>query len=576
MPRRSNAVLLAGLAGWTVFRARRRMLAPLLKLPPVRYNVGVRYNIRVPMPDGVTLATDHHYPLAEGDFPTILIRTPYGRGRSGSLSGLTESFKAQRFAERGYHVIVQDTRGRFDSQGVFEPFANEAADGRATMEWIGKQPWFDGNLGMWGQSYLGYTQWAAAPDAPPYLKALMPAITSSQFYTIVYADGAYALNIGLRWAYLTEFVGRHRGWSNWRAIPHTRKVLRGRIFETAYQHLPLSEADSVVAGKPMIPYRDTLNDPNREAPRWKAIDHSDKIDRITIPVHLVSGWYDAFQRELLADYDKLKQAGNPPYLTIGPWSHVDQRIYGVLFGEGLAWFDAHLKGEMDKLRPKPVSVFVMGAREWRFFDSWPPPARETSFFLQPERGLDSEAPQVEYSTDSYRYDPANPTPAIGGTMIFPPCGPTENSPLEMRDDVLTYTTEPLKQSLEVIGKVRLDVYVRSSLAHTDFFGRLCDVHPDGRSINICDGLLRITPDMALVEQQPDGSLKISIDMWSTAHRFLPGHRIRLQISSGAHPRWSRNLGTGDPLGSGTRMLTADQTIYHDRAHPSALVLPIYN
>jgi uncharacterized protein len=574
MPRRTNAVIIAGLAGWTAFRARRRVIAPLLKLPPARYNVGVRYNIRVPMPDGVSLATDHHYPLAEGDFPTILIRTPYGRGRSGSFSGLAESFKAQRFAERGYHVIIQDSRGRFDSEGVFEPFAHEAADGLATIEWIGQQPWFDGNLGMWGQSYLGYTQWAAAPDAPPYLKAIMPAITASQFYTVVYADGAYALNIGLRWAYLTEFIGKHRGWANWRTIPHTRKVLRGKLFEPAYQHLPISQADSVVAGKPMAPFQDTFTEHDRHAPRWKAIDHSDDVGRITIPVHLISGWYDAFQRELLADYEKLKQAGNVPYLTIGPWSHVDQRIYSAMFREGLAWFDAHLKGEMHKLRQKRVSVYVMGAREWRFFDSWPPPARETHYFLQPERWLYTEMPQKDLSFDTYRYDPADPTPSVGGTMIFPPCGPVDNAPLEMRSDVLNYTSSVLTRDVEVIGKVRLELYVRSSLAHTDFFGRLCDVHPDGRSINICDGLFRIEPDMENVEVQPDGSLKIVIDLWSTAHRFLTGHRIRLLVASGSHPRWSRNLGTGEPLGTGTLMNVAHQTVYHDRAHPSALVLPL--
>lgn len=567
-------MLIAGLAGWTAFRARRRVLAPLLKLPPARYQVGVRYNIRVPMPDGVTLAADHHYPLAAGDFPTILIRTPYGRGRSGSLSGLTESFKAQRFAERGYHVIVQDTRGRFDSGGVFDPFANEAADGRATLEWIAAQPWFNGRLGMWGQSYLGYTQWAVAPDAPPYLKAIMPAITASQFYTVVYADGAYALNIGLRWAYLTEFVGTRRGWANWRTLSHTRKLLRGEIFEPAYQHLPICEADRVVAGRPIRPYQETFTELSPDSPRWKAIDHSQAIARITIPVHLMSGWYDAFQRELLADYETLKRAGRPPYLTIGPWSHIDQRIYAAMFREGLAWFDAHLKGDRTYLRAKPVSLYVMGAREWRFFDSWPPPATETHYYLQPEGRLYTHMPQSEHSFDTYRYDPADPTPAVGGTMIFPPCGPTDNRALEARADVLTYTTSPLIRPVEVIGRVRLELYVRSSLPFTDFFGRLCDVQPDGRSINICDGLFRIEPGKG--EPQPDGSLKIVVDLWSTAHRFLSGHRIRLQVSSGAHPRWSRNLGTGEPLGTGTRMLAADQTVYHDRAHPSALVLPVIN
>ncbi len=567
-----NVVLLAGLAGWTAYRARRRVIAPLLKLPPARYRVGVRHHVRVPMPDGVTLAADHHYPMAEGSFPTILIRTPYGRGRSGGISGLSESFKAQRFAERGYHVIVQDTRGRFDSEGEFEPFANEAADGLATLEWIAAQPWFNGSVGMWGQSYLGYTQWAVAADAPPCLKAIMPAITASQFRTAVHADGAYALNSGLRWAYLTEFIGTRRGWVNWRTLPHTRKLMRGRIFEAAYRHLPLSEADHAVIGRPMIPYRDSFTEVEADSPRWKAIDHSESVTRVKIPTHLVSGWYDVFQRELLGDYARMVEAGHQPYLTIGPWGHVDPRIYRVLLNEGLVWFDAHLKGDFSQLRKKPVSVYVMGANQWRFLDQWPPPATQTRYYLRESRWLFTEQPTQEVSCDHYRYDPANPTPSIGGTMIFPPSGPTDNTKLEMRPDVLTYTTAPLNAPVEIMGNVKLELYVRSSLAHTDFFGRLCDIHPDGESINICDGLFRIEPGKG--EPQPDGSLKITIDLWSTAHRFLKYHRIRLQVSSGAHPRWSRNLGTGEPLATGTRMIAADQTIYHDVSHPSALVLPM--
>lgn len=569
---RRNLVLLAGLAGWTAFRARRRVIAPLLRLPPARFSVGVRYNIRIPMPDGVTLAADHHYPMTEGQFPTILIRTPYGRGRSGGIAGLSEGFKAQRFAERGYHVIVQDVRGRYDSEGQFEPFTNEAADGLATLEWIAAQPWFNGSVGMFGQSYLGYTGWAVAADAPPYLKALMPVITASQFYSTVYPDGAYALNSGLRWAYLTEFVGTKRGWINWRTLPHTRKLMRGQIFKPAYFHLPLREADRLVARRAITPYRDSLSEVDPDALRWKAADHSGRVAQVNMPIHLISGWYDVFQRELLADYRRLKDAGKKPYLTIGPWSHVDQRIYRVALREGLAWFDAHLKGDRSLLRKKAVRVYVMGAHVWRTLDEWPPPAREQRFYLHPDRWLSIDAPGLESSCVHYRFDPADPTPSIGGTTIFPPSGPTDHSEIEARPDVLVYTTAPLVEPLEIIGAVRLELFVRSSLAHTDFVGRLCDVYPDGQSINICDGLLRIEPGKG--ERQPDGSLRVIVEMWSTAYAFKKYHRIRLHVCSAAHPRWSRNLGTGEPIATGTRMQAADQTVFHDRAHPSALVVPV--
>jgi putative CocE/NonD family hydrolase len=203
--------------------------------------------------------------------------------------------------------------------------------------------------------------------------------------------------------------------------------------------------------------------------------------------------------------------------------------------------------------------------------SWPPPAWETRYFLQPHAGLSQHEPPVRAAPDHYRYDPADPTPSVGGTLLLTG-GPRDNRQLEARPDVLCFTTAPLDADLEVIGLVSLELYVCSSLEHTDFAGRLCDVHPDGRSINICDGLLRLNPGTDGV--QPDGSRRIRIDLWATAHRFRRRHRLRLQVSSGAHPRWSRNPGTGEPIGTATSMVAADQTIYHDGAHPSALVPPV--
>lgn len=568
--RTRNVALMAGLAGYTIFRARRRALRPVLDLPPVRYNVGVRRNIRVSMPDGVTLATDHHFPRARGSFPTILIRTPYGRGISGSVSGLSEGFRAQRFAERGYHVVVQDVRGRFDSQGEFEPFVNEREDGLATLEWIRQQRWFNGVIGLWGQSYLGYTQWAVATTTPANVKAMMPGITGSQMKSVVFPDGAYALNTNLRWAYLTEFVGNRRGWYNWRSVTYSRRLLRGRIFERAYNHLPLQEADQKVGGRSMPPYQYTFDEAAQ--PRWEDIDFSHEVARVEIPVHLVGGWYDAMLRELLTDYETLHAAGHTPYLTIGPWSHIDQRVNGSMLRQGIRWFDAHLKGDTTQLRGYPVHVRVMGTEKWRNFDSWPPPSQAQRLYLQAAGGLSFAPPQVERAYTHYHYDPANPTPSIGGTNIFPPAGPADQRKLELRDDVLLFTTEPVQKALEIIGPVRLELYVRSNRDYTDFLGRLCVVSPEGISTNICEGLLRVDPTRG--EVQPDGSLKLVVDLWATAYSFQPGYCIRLHVASAGHPRWSRNLNTGEGLGSGKRMLVAAQTIFHDREHPSALVLPV--
>jgi hypothetical protein len=294
---------------------------------------------------------------------------------------------------------------------------------------------------------------------------------------------------------------------------------------------------------------------------------------VSAPVHLVGGWYDYYLRGLLRDYATLKAAGRQPYLSIGPWFHAHPGMMMTGLQEGLAWFDAHLKDDRRGLRQKPVHICVMGADEWRELDDFPPPARQTRYYLHAEGGLGPDTPPAASPPDGFRYDPADPTPALGGAFLGSEgAGPQDNRPLEARPDVLCYTTPPLAQAVEIIGMVRLELYARSSLAHTDFFGRLCDVAPDGRSTNICDGLFRVEPGQA--EGQVDSHLRIEIDMWATAHRFRRGHRLRLQVSSGAHPRWSRNLGTGEALATGVRMAVAEQTVYHDEAHPSSVVLPV--
>jgi len=558
-------------------RPRRSLLARLLGLPPPRYAVSVERDIPVPMPDGICLLADHYFPKATGDFPAILIRTPYGRGKEVALWGgyALSELPAQRFAERGYHVIVQGARGCFNSEGDFCPHVNEARDGAATVDWISGQPWFNGALGAWGPSYLGYMGWATAAAAPSPLKAMLLMVTSSENYTVSHPDGAFSFETRLRWTqgiHLLEKLHHHRLREH---LAHRLSRRAERDLQSAFTHLPVLEADTIAAGEPIPFYRDILTHCQPDAPYWAARDHTQGAAGVATPVHLIGGWYDYYLRGLLRDYTALKAAGRQPHLTIGPWYHAHPQVLMTGLREGLTWFDAHLRGDRRRLRRQPVRIHVMGADRpaWREFDDFPPPARQVRYYLHADGGLTSDPPGATSSPDQYRYDPADPTPALGGALLASQgAGPQDNRPLEARPDVLCYTTLPLTRDVEVIGLVRLELFVRSSLPYTDFFGRLCDVAPDGRSINICDGLFRVEPGRG--EAKPDRSLRIEIDMWATAHRFRQGHRLRLGVSSGAHPRWSRNLGTGEALATSVRMTVAEQTIYHDQAHPSALVVPV--
>ncbi|MGB9722300.1 MAG: CocE/NonD family hydrolase [Chloroflexia bacterium] len=561
------ALLGLGLAAYGLLPSR-KLLARWLRLPAPQYEVEVEADLAIPMPDGVILRADHYFPRPAGSYPTLLIRTPYGRRATGDLLARGMTVLLRCFAERGYHVLIQDVRGRFDSGGTFEPMVYEAGDGLATVEWLAGRPWFNGTLGMWGPSYLGYAQWAVASQAPSCLKALVPIITFSRGYGAAYIDGAPALDLALNALFLFDTLG------NPECPPEeTRRRWRRRerILAPAFRHLPLLEADRIVLGRAEPFYRSGSLHPEADDPFWQALDHRPGPGWAGPAVHLISGWYDLFLRELLNDYAALRAAGHSPYLTVGPWYHMDLAWVPEALREGLAWFDAHLHGQPGRLRKHPVRLYVLGANEWRELEDWPPAVSPRPLFLQ-AHGLLSPQPPTEASPpDRYRYDPADPTPNLGGGLLFPPAGPMDNRPLEARPDVLSYTTPPLKRDLEVIGPVRLQLYVRSSLAHTDFFGRLCDVHPNGRSINLCDGLFRIEPGRG--ERLPDGTLRIEVDMWATACRFRRGHRIRLLVSSGAHPRWARNLGLGEPPATATRMAVAEQEIYHDPDHPSALLLP---
>jgi uncharacterized protein len=582
--RKRNLVLIALAAGAgaaaLIYRNWRHIVRHPLKLPPATYAIGVERNIPIEVEHGLTLAADHYSPKAAGRFPTILIRSPYGRELRGGPVGLIYGFLLRRLAERGYHVIAQDTRGRYESDGEFDPFVYEVWDGRTTIDWIRHQPWFDGNLGMTGPSYLGYTQYAAAlePERVPNLKAIMPIMTSSQFYTVIHADGSFALDMILHWMQITFLAGRPDRKRRFISPQEEDRRLK-RIFD----HVPVKDIDELLLGERVDFYREALTATDRNALRWRTVDLSDRVGNIEAAAQLVTGWHDFMLRELLADYRRLVDADRSPYLTIGPWYHADIRYLQHAIRLSLDWFDAQLKGQHDRLRAKPVRLFVMGADEWREFDAWPPKALRIRYYLRDQHHLSIEPPQNGETPDRYRYDPADPTPNLGGPLINLPQGAVrDNRELEARSDVIVYTTPPLDRDLDVIGPVRLELYACSSLPYADFFGRLCDVQPNGKSLNVCDGLIRVKPEPSVEHPEHNGrarpcgenTLQLEIDLWATAYRFKRGHRLRLIVSSGAHPRWLRNYGTGEAIGTATEMRAADQTLFHDRDHPSALILPV--
>ncbi len=551
--------------GWQV-------LGWLLGLP-TRHEVGVETKIPITMPDGVRLMTDHYFPKSAGRFPTILIRSTYGRGTDAPFPvRLLVQLPAYLIAACGYHVIAQTTRGRFDSEGSDdEAFADAGVDGHATLEWIRQQRWFDGNLSMFGSSYLAYVQWAVVENAPPFLKAIAPSLMTARFYDIVYPEGALALDTCQRWALIEETIdapGIGLSEMGERFGPDFPPLMR------ALNHLPISETDHILVGKPVPYFQNFLRSTHLSDPLWRRADLRHVPAKTAIPVHFMGGWYDFCLNGMLEDYADMVRAGGKPYLTIGGWSHSDLAGQVVFLRESITWYEAHLKGDKRRLRHKPVRIYVMGANHWREMESWPPPTREMSYYLNAKRHLSVVVPTDEQAPDSYQYDPAYPTPAVGGALFMPPqaAGQKDNHPLESRADVLVYTSPVLSHHLDILGVVKLELYVRSSAEHTDFFGRMCDVQPDGLSLNVCDGLFRVEPGKG--ERQPDGTLKITVSLGSTAYRFSTGHYIRLQVSSAAHPRWSRNTNTGEPVADATQLVIAQQQVYHDAAHPSVLVLPV--
>jgi uncharacterized protein len=538
-----------------------RLMARLFKLPPAEtHNIGVEKNLKVPMRDGVILLADHYFPRDLGKRPTVLLRSVYANRTRGA-------FVSEIIAERGFQVLVVSGRGTFGSGGELDPFRQEHDDGIAVLAWLKQQPWFTDELGTSGASYLGFTQWAIAREAGTLLKAMSPQLVGSNFRSFIYSGDAFSLELFLFWMAMVDAQERS-------ILTSLRSTVFGKKrIGTVAQHLPLKDCDQLLCGRTYTFWQEWVKHDQPGDTWWSSGDNSD-VSQVQAPAHLVTGWYDFGCLPLIKDYEGLRKAGRQPYLTIGPWTHFTTEASLVGLREDLIWLRRHLLNDRRGLRESPVRIFVMGAaNEWRDYPVWPPPnMKQQPWYLQPRHGLAATVPGNS-APDCYRYDPADPTPALGGTITSGTGKPVfDDRDLESRSDVLTYTSAPFDSDMELIGPVWAELFIRSSLEHTDFFVRICDVYPSGKSLNICDGIQRLFPEHPIPE--PDGSRRVRIDLWPTAYHFAQGHRIRIQVSSGAFPRWNRNLGAGESLATGTTMCVAEQQVYHDPAHPSAIILPV--
>jgi uncharacterized protein len=537
-------------------------LARRMRLPrALTTDVVVERDLHATMDDGAALLADRYVARASlhEPQPTVLVRSPYGRRQVVGL------IFGRLLAERGLQVVIQSARGTFGSQGAFNPF-DERADGLATLRWLQAQPWHRGRVGMIGPSYLGLTQWAVARDGGDDLAALAIAVSASQFHGQIYAGESLSLETAASWLVLVAAQER-------RFAPLAMMRALRRLPPLLAQ-VPLSELDARATGARVDWFREGLSNPDRAGAYWVRRDYAAGVGDVRAAVQLMGGWYDIFLPWMVEDYAALRASGHDCQLVIGPWTHTSPDLLSRSLHQGAAWLRAHLLADERLLNKAPVRVFVTGPRSgggWRELEQWPPPRAQTRLNAAAGWTLHERAPGEHDAPDRYRYDPADPTPSVGGPVLLTRRPVLDNRELESRADVLTYTTAALSQPWEAIGPARVELYMRASSPYFDVFARVCDVDPQGASWNVCDALTRVSPQR--FQAAADGSLLVAFDLWPLAHRFAAGHRVRLQVSSGAHPRYARNPGTGEEPLSATQLRAVELELLHDAEHPSALLLP---
>jgi putative CocE/NonD family hydrolase len=533
------------------------------------YEITIERDLRVPMDDGVELLADLIRPVGDPapDLPTIVIRGPYGR--RGPVAG-----SARALAYEGFTVLFQSCRGTWGSQGVFTPQIDEQRDGIATLRWVRAQPWFTGRLATYGQSYMGFTQWAVAgrlqreePELGP--EALVLITTMPDFGAITWDNGAFALRNALGWS---RMMHRMRG--GWIAL--LGMAVPDRKLERAFDVLPLSAGDSAATGEKIHWYQDWTLYESLDEEYWKQQSHTASVADVTAPVSMITGWYDIFLPWQLRDFAQLVDAGRAPRIIIGPWGHVSPGMSEPTHVEAIAFLKETLAGAPSS-RASAVRAFETGAEAWHDLASWPPPGSKAENWMPAAGGgLSTYAP--EGGTTSYVYDPEHPTPAVGGPSLLPKTEPVDNSEHEKRADVATFRSAALSAPLEIAGEPVARVRFRSSAPSYDVFVRITDIHPDGRSMTVCDGIRRIGGvGTRASDPEPDdeGFREVEVRLWPAFHRFGAGHRVGVQISSGAHPRYARNPGSGQPAFEAADTQIAMQEISHEGANATRIELPVW-
>jgi uncharacterized protein len=568
---------------WVAYQLSPTILAALVDARRPEYAVRVERRVAMTASDGVRLMADIYHPLRTTATPTILVRIPFSKTIVNSLFATAVG---RFWAERGYTVVIQGTRGRYESEGRHSPLVDDRRDGLDTLDWLRRQPWFDGRLGMWGGSAFGYTQWAIAdrlPTPPAGRSALMIQISSTRFYDMFYPGGAFSLASALFWAV------RSRGAEDvWPPEDALRKGFDG---------LPLVDADNRAAGD--IPFFDDWVTHSTRDAYWQMVDGDRRAATLQAPVLLMGGWFDPFLPGQLADFMDIRRDARPDVaaatrLVIGPWGHAEtvalpggirNRNYRLeSLAPSIPWFDRLLAQTPADDRSAPIRLYVMGANTWRDEREWPlARARTTAWYLRSGGHantadgdgvltLDDLRPEVNDPPDVFVANPDSPVPTSGGAMIGG-SGTFPQNDIEKRTDVLVYSTPPLAEDVEVTGPLSVVLYVSTSSPSADFTAKLVDVHADGIAYNVSDGILRRAYAPA-ADPPAAASAEIVVDLWPTSIVFRRGHRIRLEIAGSNFPRYDRNPHTGDAPATARTTAAATQAVHHGGRFPSRILLPI--
>ena len=550
--------------------------------------IRIQGHVAVPMRDGVKLYADIYRPSREVRFPTLITRTPYGVQRDGMHAAVI------KFAQRGYAVVVQDVRGRFESEGAWDPFRSEAKDGYDTVEWAAAQPWSSGKVGMHGGSYLAHVQWQAATMAPPHLTAIFPVLASTSIYhNTFFHGGAFKLALAYGWG-AVRMPNRVMNPQYWHTEAYAPQELK---YDNIIWTLPLNRIDLASSGQKVGFFRDWLQHQSYDS-YWRAISDEERFSAVKVPAYNLGGWYDLLLGGTLNGYTGVRGKGGK--LIVGPWGHGPTQKFGDVdygphamrnvFDMELRWNDHYLKGVDNAIdREPPVELFLMGTNQWVHFADWPVPGtRFTPMYLasgghanslRGDGKLQFEGASAAPS-DGFLYDPHNPVPTLGGNDCCGapfPAGPRDQRPVESRHDVLVYTSEILSKPVAIAGPVKMKLYASTDGKDTDFMIKLVDVSPDGTAINVAEGILRARFHQGLDKMQllePNRTYPLEIDMRGTANVFQTGHRIRVDVTSSNFPQYDRNPNTGEDLGASDRLRTASQTIFHSGDTRSHIVLPL--